>query len=162
MKLVRRSTIGGTLLVLFSFCLAYGQQPTVDDSAVHEELVRLNREIFEKVVVGRDAEAFKRFTYDDFLVIPPGGIVEDKEEALAGIDAFRNVTGVTVSDERVAVQGDTAVVIGRVVIHGEVPPMGKIPPVRFLTVFVLQDGQWRMLARSLTPCVPAVIKAGRC
>jgi ketosteroid isomerase-like protein len=154
---LRRWAMGTAITLLFSGCLLFAlQEPE------HDELVRLNRAILEKVIVERDAEALVRFTYENFLVVPPGGIVEDRAEALAGIEAFRKVKSIAVSDERVAVQGDTAVVVGKLVIEGEVPPIGKVPPTRFVAVFARQDGQWRMLARTLTPCLPMVLQAGRC
>jgi ketosteroid isomerase-like protein len=158
--------------VLVAACVAaMAVWPVVEGAAAHwrnvneaakDEVIRLNREIFERVVAGRDREALRQLTHEQFLVIPPGGIVEDKAEALEGIEAFRGVTGVHVSGEQVALHGETAVVVGKVVIEGEVPPMGKVPPVRFMSVFVREGDQWRLLARSLTPCLPMVVQAGRC
>jgi hypothetical protein len=94
------------------------------------------------------------------LLIHPGGILENKEEVLAGVGAF-SVESIDMDNEVVTHHGDTGVVIARLMLYGEVQPVGRFGPMRTMSVFVRVDDEWRLLARSLTPCLPQAVQAGR-
>lgn len=130
------------------------------ESARHEVL-RLNREIFAAMIRENDPALFLAHSQEDFLVIAPGGIIENREEAAAGARNF-DAIAVSMSDEQVRIVGGTAVVIGRLEIDGEVRPLGRPGPARFMTVFVQQSSEWKLLARSVTPCARLAIERGRC
>lgn len=98
---------------------------------------------------------------DEFLVIAPGGRVETKQQAIAGVGSL-DVRGIEITEQQLLTRGDTAVLIGKLVADGTMRPLGKLPPMKFLTVFVEVDGEWRMLARSLTMCAPVAIEHGVC
>jgi hypothetical protein len=129
--------------------------------ASHDELLRAHRAVVEAMILRHDAGPFESLALDQLLLIPPGGILETKDEVVAGVRAFA-VSELTIEDEVVIRQGDTAVVIAKMTLHGEVRPVGRLGPMRTMSVLVEVDGDWRLLARSLTPCLPMAIKAGRC
>jgi len=127
-----------------------------------EETLRLlTVELFRSTMVENDASLMAAVTLPEFLVIPPAGFIEDRTEALDGIAAFA-VDSITVGEMRVVVHDGTALVIGRLDMHGEVRGVGAIGPMRFMNVFVETDAGWRLLGRSLTPCAARTLAAGRC
>lgn len=152
-----------TSVVLIGCSAASSMQVTSDErpEAARENLLRLNREIWEPLILKNDPTLFLKHSHDDFLVIAPGGILENREQAAAGARSF-SAAGVSISDERVQIVGTTAVVIGRLEIDGEVRPVGRPGPMKFMAVFVQQDAEWKLLARSLTPCHRLAIENGRC
>lgn len=124
-------------------------------------LVELNRTLLQQMIVERDATMFQDLALDSFVVVAPGGRIEDRDQAAAGVRAF-DATAIAVSDERVVFSDDAAVVVGKLVIDGTMQPLGAVPPMKFMAVFVERDGRWRLLARSLTPCHPVAIERGVC
>jgi hypothetical protein len=67
-----------------------------------------------------------------------------------------------IEDEVITQEGNTAVVVAKMTLHGVVQPVGRLGPMRTMSVFVRVDEHWRLLARSLTPCLAVAIQAGRC
>lgn len=57
---------------------------------------------------------------------------------------------------------NTAVVSGRLDIDGTMHPVGKWRPLKFMSTWVKADGRWRLLSRSLTPCLDRLIEMGGC
>jgi ketosteroid isomerase-like protein len=133
----------------------------ISDPSRHDELLMIHRGIFEAMILHHDASHFAAVALDELLLIPPGGIVESKDEALAGVGAFA-VREVLIEDEVVTQRGNTAVVVARLTLDGEVFPAGRLGTMRTMSVFVRENNEWRLLARSLTPCLPVAVQAGRC
>ncbi len=129
--------------------------------ASHDELLRLHRSMLERMIIHHDVAEFERLALDQLRLIPPGGILETKAEVMVGVGAF-DVEKVSIEDEVVIQEGTTVVVISKMTLHGEVRPVGRLGPMRTMSVFVHMDGEWRLLARSLTPCLPVAIRSGRC
>ncbi len=127
-----------------------------------DELVEFHRELTLAKRIRNDTTLLASVTLDDYVVIPPGGLMENRGEALRGVRQFAS------DSARVEVQvltrhENTAVLVGTVVADGEV--RGGVPQfakVRFMAVYVRTDGFWRLLAQSNTPCHPRAIEAGRC
>jgi hypothetical protein len=154
----------GRALIILSIALT-GADVHVPGAQAQESpeagLVKLNRALLESQILRREARLFEETALSQFLAIPPGGVVETKAQAVAGLSAF-NAAGVSITDERAIVHDHTAVVIARVQIDGEVRPVGRLGPMRNMAVFVRTDGRWRLLARSATPCLDIAIARGRC
>lgn len=126
------------------------------------DLLELNREILRRMIEERDPALLRDVALDPFLVVAPGGRVENLSQAVAGVESFSADATIEISDERVVRHGETAVVIGKLVIDGEMRPVGRLPPMKFATVFVRAGDRWRLLARSLTPCFEIAIQHGFC
>lgn len=160
MKKTIAAAAGMTVLMSCSHRPALPNTPGALEST-RQELLRLNREIVEPMILDNNAGTFLAHAHEDFLVIAPGGVIENREQAADGARNF-DATAVSLSDEQLRVVGDTAVLIGRLSIDGKVGPRGRPGPMRFMAVFVRQSGEWKLLARSLTPCAPLAVERGRC
>ena len=141
--------------------LALPTYPVSGQTSDHEALLRLNRQLLESVFVRQDTAVISVTALPNFLVVPPGGIVENRAQFMSG---FRNTAmdSVRIDDERVAVHSGTAVVIARVVRLGPARDAVATGRLRIMSVFVSDQGQWRLLARSVTPCIERAVTAGRC
>lgn len=140
------------------------QAPTSEPStpeSTTRELLEINREILEPMILENDPSGLLKHAHEKFLVIAPGGVVEDRDKAAAGAQSF-SATDVSISDEQVTLVGDTAVLVGKLEIDGEMRPVGELPPMKFMAAFVHVDGEWKLLARALTPCFPMAIEHGLC
>lgn len=130
-----------------------------DDDA--ETIKRLNRDIIEALMLENDPAPLERAALDQYLVIAPGGRIETKAQAVAGADAL-DVAGMEISSEQVIIEGDAAVIVGKLDIDGAMRPMGELPPMKFMATFVKTGGEWRALSRSMTPCAPVAVERGVC
>lgn len=130
----------------------------VPDSAA---LFGLHRQLLESVFLRGDSALLAATALPNAVVVPPGGIVESRGQLLTGL---RNTLSDSISIDDVVIvhHGTTAVVIARFrasLRDGQRPGIGRS---RMMSVFVYDDGTWRFLARSVTPCVERAISAGRC
>jgi hypothetical protein len=130
------------------------------DSRV-SEIIELNRRIMHQQIIERDPTLFQEVSFDQFLVVAPGGRIENKAEAVAGVSGW-DVESIEVRDEQVIFQGNTAVLVGRLQINGIMRPVGSLPPMKFMAVFVETGDGWKLLARSQTPCFEIAIDHGFC
>ena len=146
-----------------SVLLLHVMQPATVFSQVPEPeaLLQLNRELLESVFLRQDTTLLAFVALPSLLVVPPGGIIEDRAQVLAGV---RNVAmdSVRIDDVTIAGHSSTAVVITRGSRLGVSSAVGSARRSRIMSVFVFDDGQWRLLARSVTPCVERAVAAGRC
>lgn len=81
--------------------------------------------------------------------------------ALAGIGSIKS-DEFEISHEEVRFFGDTAIVIEKLEIDGEMPPVGRLPPIKFMAVFQRTDEQWIMFTRAMTPCLQVAVERGVC
>jgi hypothetical protein len=126
------------------------------------ELPELHHELTVAMQVHNDTALFDAVALDDFVVIPPGGIIEPRQQALRRIRNF-NSDSLDVAIQVSARHDSTVVLVGTVagggLVRGPAPQFGKI---RFMAVYVRTGGAWRLLAKSSTPCHEHAIQAGRC
>lgn len=129
--------------------------------ADRETLLRLNTELAHSQIVDRDPTFISKVALENFRVLAPGGLIENKEQVIAGLPAW-DATDVTLSDTKVLFHGDIAIVMGRMDIDGIMRPVGRWGPLKHMSTWVKEDGEWRLLSRSLTPCLDKLIELGRC
>lgn len=125
------------------------------------ELIRLNEELARSQIVARDPTFISEVAAEDFRVLAPGGLIENKEQVIAGLSAW-NATSVELTDTQVVFHGPVAIVMGRMDIDGEMRPVGRWGPLKYMSTWLREGGEWRLLSRSLTPCIDVLIKMGRC
>ncbi|GAA4857541.1 nuclear transport factor 2 family protein [Luteimonas vadosa] len=140
-------------------CLPAGSVGAHDPDA--DALLALNRQMMEDLVLRQDPSTLLAHAHPDYRIIAPGGRVETKEETKAGATSIV-ARGMDITQEQVHVVDDTAVVIGKIDIDGVMHPVGALRPAKFMSVFVRQDGTWKILSRALTPCIPMAIERGFC
>lgn len=132
-----------------------------DRDADRAELLRLNTRLAQSQIVERDGEFFSSVAVEQFRVLAPGGLIEDRQQVLSGLTAW-NATSVTLTNTQVVFHRDVASVMGRMDIDGEMKPVGRWGPLKYMSTWVLEEGEWKLLSRSLTPCLERLIEMGRC
>lgn len=126
-----------------------------------QTLLRLNTELARSQIVDRDPTFISKVALENFRVLAPGGMFENKEQVIAGLPAW-DATDITLTDTEVLFHGDVAIVMGRMDIDGTMRPIGRWGPLKYMSTWVKEDGDWRLLSRSLTPCIDKLIELGRC
>lgn len=152
------------LIVMFqSGCATPPQQPgtTSDLESDRVELLRLNEKLAYSQIVLRDRSFISEVALDDFRVLAPGGLIENRDQVIAGLSAW-DAKSVTLTNTEVIIHGSVANVFGRMDIDGVMQPVGKWGPLKYMSTWVREDSQWRLLSRSLTPCLDILIKMNRC
>lgn len=144
------------VVALLSPVPAAAQQP---DRA---ELLRLHQELIESVFLRSDTTLIAALALPNLIVIPPGGVVENRAQVIRGVPNVR-VDSIHIEEVTVADHGTTAVVVARLR-RASPPAAGIVGPgrSRMMSVFVYDQEQWRLLARSITPCIERAVAVGRC
>ena len=131
-----------------------------------QALLDLNRQLLESVFVRGETAMLDSAALPNLVVVPPGGVVENRQQVLNGVPRVAGAEAVEIDDIVVADHGTTAVVVARVRTRREKPAAGAPPEgtgrSRIMNVFVHEQGKWRLLARSITPCIERAVVAGRC
>ena len=156
-----------TSLAVVCFIVA-GCKPTATTSktdvgteADRAELIRINEELVKSQIVDRDSVLFSALAVDEFRVLAPGGLIERKAQAIAGLTAW-DANGVSLTGTEVVFHGPVALVMGRMDIDGTMRPVGRWGPLKYMSTWVHEDGKWLLLARSMTPCLDQLVALGRC
>lgn len=131
-----------------------------------EALLDLNRQLLESVSVRGETAMLASAALPNLVVVSPGGVVENRERVLNGVPRVAGAEAVEVDDVVVVDHGTTAVVVARALTRREKPvagaPRGDTGRSRMMNVFVHEQGKWRLLARSITPCIERAVSPGRC
>lgn len=153
-----------TIALLVSIAVPVRVMPTQDRD--RQALLELNRQLLESVFVRGETAMLAAAALPNLVVVPPGGIVENRQQVLNGVPLVAGATTVEIDDVVVAEHGTTAVVVARVQTKRDKLVAGASPAgtgrIRMMNVFVNEQGKWRLLARSITPCIERAIAAGRC
>lgn len=126
------------------------------------EVVELHRTLIAAKRLENDTTLLGRVALENYVVIPPGGLVETRDEAVRGVANFIG-DSLNIVVDVVSGHDSTAVLVGTV--GGNIGVRGPVPQferVRFMAVYVRTEGAWRLLAQSNTPCLPKAIELGRC
>lgn len=129
-----------------------------DDAA---RLLRLDSVVLRTQIVDRESSEFARVALADFRVLAPGGMLENRTRAIAGVTAW-NARAIRLSDREAVLHGDVALVTGRLDVDGEMQPVGRWGPIKYTSTWVREGGDWRLFSRSLTPCLDRLVAMGRC
>lgn len=135
-----------TVLVILMFpTLALAQSVASED-----ELIALNKNIYLEYVLNHNTKPFAQAAKDDFVLITGIGTLETKQQVINGVENLK-ITSLEVISDDVLLFKTTAVVIGKLVMEGTV--MGQPIPknIRFSSVFVKENGKWKLQSRTMTP-----------
>ena len=149
-----------SLIMVFS-TLAPSQEHVLGQTAEEVELLELNARLFQAQIVERDAQLLGQVALPQFRVLAPGGLIENKRQAMDGVAAW-DVVSIELTGEEIIREGPVAVVMGRLDINGTMAPVGRFGPLKYMGVFIRSEGEWRFLSRSLTPCLDMLVELGRC
>ncbi len=103
-------------------------------------------------VAKRDVAALDDIWTDDYTFINPHGALLTKKQRLENLES--GATGVEATArqiEAVHVYGDTAVAASRITLKGRYSGKEAGGEYRMLSVWVNQQGRWRLAANQLTP-----------
>lgn len=119
--------------------------------STEEQLEKIENDRAQAVVKG-DVAALDKMTSDDYTIIDRTGRLRDKQTTMAGIKSGEiKITSNKLSDLKVRVYGDTAVITGRSDTEGTINGAPSNGAVRFTRVYVKKDGQWQSVAFQQTP-----------
>jgi ketosteroid isomerase-like protein len=125
---------------------ARGQAPSVEDQIKKMEQDRA------AAVVKQDVKLLEGLTADDYVLINANGQVSDKATTMSDIKSGRiKLTSNDISDMKVRVYGDTAVVTGKSSAKGTIGGRELKGPVMFTRVYVKKNGKWQSVAFQQTP-----------
>ena len=123
-------------------------------AAAEEEVRAVDSRRFE-AMVRRDREALDRLLTDDLTYTHSTGQVETKAQFLASIASGAFVyTSIQPRDVQVRLSGDVAVLTGRADLRVRAQERDLDLAVRFTSVYVRRDGEWRMAAWQSTRIEP--------
>ena len=113
---------------------------------VQDQLKKLEMDRAAAVVKG-DVEALEKSTADDYSLINVNGQMSDKSQMISNFKSGQTkLTSDVVSDMKVRVYGDTAVVTGKADIKGTLGGKDATGQIRFTRVYVKKDGRWQSVA----------------
>jgi len=123
-------------------------------SATEQEIKALEEERNRAILRG-DAAALERMTADDYTFITLRGELRTKSEIVKGFQSgsFKYESR-EISDLRIRVYGDTAVVTGRSTQKGMENGKNYSGDYRFTRVYVKQNGEWLTVALQATLVQP--------
>ena len=141
--------------VMLSLCLPGLAQKANDSSLSTEEQIKSIEEERNRAILSGDAATLDRMTAEDYTFITLRGELRTKAEIVKGFQsgAFKYESR-TISELKVRVYGDTAVVTGRSTQKGEENGKDYSGDYRFTRVYVKDTGHWITVALQTTPIRP--------
>lgn len=98
-----------------------------------------------------DIATIDRLLHPDYIIVQPGGLIENKAQTLASFTTGDRHWDMAESDElSVRVVGDTAIVTGRWRGKGRNGSLLFDYQARFLSTWVREEGEWRNIAYMAT------------
>jgi len=115
-------------------------------TAVEEQIKKIEKDR-AAAVTKADVAALDAVTSDDYSLIDRNGRVRDKAQTMSAIKTGDiKITSNEVSDLKVRVYGDTAVVTGRADTKGTIGGKDVSGPMLFTRVYVKKSGRWQSVA----------------
>jgi ketosteroid isomerase-like protein len=140
----RIAVLGIAFLFAIAFCGVAAGQSTED------EIKKLETER-ATAVVKADMAVLDKYTSDDYTLINANGQVANKAQMLDGFKSGKSkLTMNEVSDMKVRVYGNTAVITGKSNVKGMLGGKDVTGPVMFTRVYVKKDGRWQSVALQQT------------
>jgi uncharacterized protein (TIGR02246 family) len=120
-----------------------------------EQEIKALEEDRNRAIVQGDAAALERMTADDYTFITLRGELRTKSEIVKGFQSgsFKYESR-QISDLRIRVYGDTAVVTGRSTQKGRENGKDYSGDYRFTRVYIKQNGRWMSVALQTTLVQP--------
>ena len=112
-----------------------------------DEILALEKRRIE-AMTNQDAKALDEILADDLMYTHSGGRTETKAEFISNSTKAGGTRyhGLTQEDVKVRQYGDTAILTGHGIVHVESNSGDRKFPIRFIDIYVKQDGAWRMVS----------------
>jgi len=129
-----------SLFVLATLCGSVAAQ------SVEDQIKKLETDRAAAVVRG-DIATLEKGTSDDYTVIGTNGQLSSKSQMLNGFKSGQSKLAVNeISDMKVRVYGDTAVVTGKANVKGTIAGKNATGQAMFTRVYVKKGGRWQTVA----------------
>ena len=140
------------VVAMLSLCLVAPAQKVILST---EEQIKSIEEERNRAILSGDAATLDRMTADDYTFITLRGELRTKAEIVKGFQsgAFKYESR-TISELKVRVFGDTAIVTGRSTQKGEENGKDYSGDYRFTRVYTRDKGHWMTEALQTTPIRP--------
>ena len=116
-----------------------------------EQDVLTVEDLYVAAELGRDEDALRRVVHDRFTLNLAGGTTADKDGLIAAVLGM-DMTGQTVTERSVVVEGDTAVVCGTAELHfgsGDAEPRAQL--LRYTAIYIRSDERWQLFGLHMSP-----------
>ena len=149
-------SIGMVILVVNLSCgYGFAQVQTQRPAVAAEQEIRSLEEARNQAIVHGDAAVLERMTADDYTFITLRGELRTKAEIVKGFQSGSfKYDSREISDLKIRVYGDTAVVTGRSTQKGRENGKDYSGDYRFTRVYVKQNGRWVTVALQATLVQP--------
>jgi ketosteroid isomerase-like protein len=142
------ATIG---LAVSSLAAAKEPAPAVTEPAMPAGLAD-RAAAYSAAVAKKDVAALEDFWTDDYTFINPHGALITKKQRLENLKSGHTDVEATARQvEAVHVYGDTTITASRITLKGKYSGKEAGGDYRMLSVWVNQQGRWRLAANQLTP-----------
>jgi hypothetical protein len=139
---------------VFSVAALTAAPASAQGTASVEEQIKKMEQDRAAAVVKADVATLEGLTSDDYVLINANGQVSNKAETMSLIKTGKiKLTANEVSDMKVRVYGDTAVVTCKSTAKGSINGIELKGPVMFTRVYVKKSGKWQSVAFQQTPIV---------
>jgi ketosteroid isomerase-like protein len=140
----RKAFAVATIFVVATFLASAGAED------VQEHLKKLETERAAAVVKG-DADWLDKHTADDYMLISMSGQISDKAKMLEGFKSGQSkLTSDDLSDMKVRVYGNTAIVTGKADVKGMLGGQDATGQILFTRVYVKKNGTWQTVSLQQT------------
>jgi ketosteroid isomerase-like protein len=113
---------------------------------VQDQLKKIEIDRAAAVVKG-DVEALEKATADDYTLINMSGQMSDKAQMVSAVKAGQTkLTSDELSDLKVRVYDNTAVITGKADVKGTLGGKDATDQIMFTRVYVKKDGRWQSVA----------------
>jgi ketosteroid isomerase-like protein len=120
-------------------------------SAGAEQALEKKAHEYAQALTKRDVETLDEIWTADYTFVNPRGELLSKTQRIANIKSgTTEFHTMSPQKERLHVQGDFAVEVGRIVVEGEYSGHESNGEYRYTTVWVKMQRRWRMLANQIT------------
>ena len=115
-------------------------------ASAEEELKKLETDRAAAVVKG-DVATLEKQTSDDYTLINMNGQMSDKSQMVSAFKSGQTkLTSDELSDMKVRVYGNTAVITGKADVNGTLGGKDATGQIMFTRVYVKKGGQWQSVA----------------
>lgn len=116
--------------------------PTADPDAAAEAEIKSLELHLAKLLVSREFDEYEKYLAADYTRINANGVVETREQVLAGFRASTGEFSMQPTDLVVNIYGDTAILTGTLTVATAQSSRAS----RFRKVFIRQDGRWFLVS----------------
>lgn len=124
---------------------------------LEQYLTGLYSELMETYILHHKTDLYAKHTTEDYLLVVEIGLIEDRELVITTVENL-DFTSVIIENEEFLHHGDTVVLIGQKEMNGNIMGYTIDAKMRYMAVFVQEEGRWKMLSGSFSPVVhPSVL-----